>query len=87
LVTETSDRVVGFGGSRGTFITWLFAHPEYRRKGVAPALVREILARLDGTITQQWLPKLAPLLPLAIPVPLAKGTPGEGYPWHWSVCR
>jgi len=35
---------------------------------------------------QQWLRKLAPLLPLAIPVPLAKGTPGEGYPWHWSVC-
>src|SRR6266487_1578541 len=35
----------------------------------------------------QWLPRLAPLLPLAIPVPLAKGTPGEGYPWQWSVCR
>jgi len=34
-----------------------------------------------------WLPKLAPLLPLAIPVPLAKGIPGEGYPWHWSVYR
>ncbi len=34
---------------------------------------------------QQWLPRLAPLLPLAIPVPLAKGMPGEGYPWHWSV--
>ena len=36
---------------------------------------------------QQWLPRLAPHLPLAIPVPLAKGTPGEGYPWQWSVCR
>jgi aminoglycoside phosphotransferase (APT) family kinase protein len=36
---------------------------------------------------QRWLPKLAPLLPLAIPVPLAKGAPGEGYPWHWSVYR
>ena len=33
----------------------------------------------------QWLPRLAPHLPLAIPVPLAKGTPGAGYPWHWSV--
>ena len=33
----------------------------------------------------QWVPRLAPLLPLAIPVPLAKGTPGEGYPWNWSV--
>ena len=36
---------------------------------------------------QQWLPRLAPHLPLAIPVPLAKGTPGEGYPWNWSVYR
>ena len=34
-----------------------------------------------------WLPRLAPLLPLAIPVPLAMGSPGAGYPWHWSVCQ
>ncbi|MCX6367117.1 MAG: aminoglycoside phosphotransferase family protein [Armatimonadetes bacterium] len=36
---------------------------------------------------QQWLPKLAPQLPLAVPAPLAMGVPGEGYPWHWSVYR
>ena len=35
----------------------------------------------------RWLPKLAPLLPLPIPVPLAKGAPAAGYPWHWSVYR
>jgi aminoglycoside phosphotransferase (APT) family kinase protein len=35
----------------------------------------------------RWLPRLAPHLPLAIPVPLAKGTPAEGYPWGWSVYR
>lgn len=34
---------------------------------------------------QEWLPRLAPHLPLAIPVPLATGEAGEGYPWHWSV--
>ena len=34
---------------------------------------------------QRWLPRLAPHLPLAIPVPLATGMPAEGYPWHWSV--
>ncbi|TPM37411.1 aminoglycoside phosphotransferase family protein [Mesorhizobium sp. B2-3-4] len=33
----------------------------------------------------RWLPKLAPLLPLPIPAPLAMGAPAEGYPWHWSV--
>ena len=35
----------------------------------------------------RWLPTLAPLLPLPIPVPLAKGYPADGYPWRWSVYR
>jgi aminoglycoside phosphotransferase (APT) family kinase protein len=35
----------------------------------------------------RWLPRLAPLLPLLIPVPLAKGAPADGYPWQWSVYR
>ena len=33
----------------------------------------------------QWLPVLAPRLPLPVPVPLAKGHPGAGYPFSWSV--
>lgn len=33
----------------------------------------------------EWLPRLAPFLPLAVPVPLAKGEPGADYPWHWSI--
>jgi aminoglycoside phosphotransferase (APT) family kinase protein len=36
---------------------------------------------------QRWLPRLAPLLPLPIPVPLAMGKPDDHYPWHWSVYR
>jgi hypothetical protein len=36
---------------------------------------------------QQWLPRLAPLLPLPIPVPVEIGIPSDGYPWHWSVYR
>jgi aminoglycoside phosphotransferase (APT) family kinase protein len=35
----------------------------------------------------EWLPKLAPLLPLQIPLPLARGMPGEGYPCGWAVYR
>lgn len=34
---------------------------------------------------RRWLPRLAPLLPLAVPVPLADGLPAEGYPFEWSV--
>jgi aminoglycoside phosphotransferase (APT) family kinase protein len=36
---------------------------------------------------RRWLPRLAPLLPLAVPVPLAEGMPAEGYPFAWSVYR
>jgi aminoglycoside phosphotransferase (APT) family kinase protein len=32
-----------------------------------------------------WLPRLAPLLPLAIPVPLAQGKPGAEYELAWSI--
>src|SRR5918995_3157520 len=32
-----------------------------------------------------WLPRLAPRLPLAVPVQLAMGQPAEGYPFEWSV--
>jgi aminoglycoside phosphotransferase (APT) family kinase protein len=35
----------------------------------------------------RWLPWLAPRLPVAVPVPLGKGKPGDGYPWQWSIYR
>ena len=35
----------------------------------------------------RWLPVLAPLLPVPIPSPLAKGAPSVGYPFNWSVRR
>src|SRR5262249_15999598 len=33
----------------------------------------------------RWLRVLAPSLPLTVPVPVATGAPGAGYPWSWSV--
>lgn len=35
----------------------------------------------------EWVPRLAPLLPLDVPLPVALGRPGDGYPWLWTVCR
>ncbi len=35
----------------------------------------------------EWLPRLAPHLPLRVPQPLALGQPGEGYPYPWGVYR
>jgi aminoglycoside phosphotransferase (APT) family kinase protein len=45
--------------------------------------------RANGQVQKEheWLPRLAPLLPLAIPLPLAKGVPTDVYPWEWSVYR
>ncbi|AEG42916.1 aminoglycoside phosphotransferase family protein [Isoptericola variabilis] len=33
----------------------------------------------------QWLPRLAPHLPLTVPAPVALGEPDDGYPFAWSV--
>jgi aminoglycoside phosphotransferase (APT) family kinase protein len=50
------------------------------------------LPRHAGAIGQaekeaEWLPRLAPHVPLAVPVPVAVGKPGLGYPWPWMVSR
>ena len=53
----------------------------------------DLVARLPriGWAAQQpvkeaeWLPRLAPHLPLAVPTPVALGRPGEGYPFTWAV--
>jgi aminoglycoside phosphotransferase (APT) family kinase protein len=54
---------------------------------MAVRLPRTLSATRPLDKEHQWMPRLAPHLPLDIPVPLAKGIPAEGYPWHWSVCR
>ncbi len=50
------------------------------------------LPRIDWAVKQvskeqTWLPRLAPQLPLGVPVPIAVGVPGDGYPFPWSVCQ
>jgi aminoglycoside phosphotransferase (APT) family kinase protein len=36
---------------------------------------------------RRWLPRLAPHLPLAVPLPVADGVATNGYPFAWSVYR
>jgi aminoglycoside phosphotransferase (APT) family kinase protein len=35
----------------------------------------------------EWLPRLAPSLPVEIPVPVAQGRPSDDYPWFWEIHR
>ncbi len=46
-----------------------------RREAAADLLLNE----------QQWLPSLAPELPVAVPAPVRCGKPSSYYPWSWSV--
>ena len=48
------------------------------------------LARRDGPTKPggkefDWLPRLAPLLPLEVSVPIAQGRPSGDFPWFWQV--
>ena len=50
------------------------------------------LPRIDwaqGQVDKEhkWMPRLAPYLPLSIPIPLAKGQPDQGYPYDWSIYK
>lgn len=53
---------------------WAFRFP--RREIAVPLVAREVAI----------LPRLAPLLPLAIPTPTLLGRPGSGYPWPFFAC-
>jgi aminoglycoside phosphotransferase (APT) family kinase protein len=46
-----------------------------RRAAVASLITHE----------QTWLPQIASRLTLPVPVPVRKGRPALGYPWHWSI--
>jgi aminoglycoside phosphotransferase (APT) family kinase protein len=45
----------------------------------------DALAQIDKE--HQWLPRLAPHLPLPIPEPVAKGLPSPDFPRPWSIYR
>jgi aminoglycoside phosphotransferase (APT) family kinase protein len=38
-----------------------------------------------GSRELDWLPWLAPQVPVEVPLPVAQGRPGAGYPWFWEV--
>jgi aminoglycoside phosphotransferase (APT) family kinase protein len=48
------------------------------------------LPRLNGRSEpggreREWLPRVAPLLPVETHLPVAEGRPSDGFPWYWDV--
>ena len=69
-----------------------------RSTGTVNAIYRvgeELYARLprveryvdDLRREREWLPRLAPVLSLDVPEPVALGRPGAGYPFPWGLFR
>jgi aminoglycoside phosphotransferase (APT) family kinase protein len=54
---------------------------------LAVRLPRREGSTYPGDNEHDWLPRLAPALSVEIPLPVAQGRPGLGYPWHWSVVQ
>jgi aminoglycoside phosphotransferase (APT) family kinase protein len=54
---------------------------------LAVRLPRRRVVAAEADRLWRWLPRLAPQLPLAVPMPLARGAPGEGFPFPWLVCE
>jgi aminoglycoside phosphotransferase (APT) family kinase protein len=53
--------------------------------GLAARLPRRNGPETEDDLEARWLPVLAPQLPVEIPLPVARGRPGAGYPWYWSI--
>ncbi|MGR3931493.1 aminoglycoside phosphotransferase family protein [Streptomyces sp. BRA346] len=63
-------------------------HVIYRLgEGLSVRLPRHAGAIGQAEKESEWLPQLAPHLPLAVPQPVAVGKPDFGYPWPWAVSR
>jgi aminoglycoside phosphotransferase (APT) family kinase protein len=50
------------------------------------------LPRIGGAVRgvaaeREWVPRLAPHLPVAVPEPVGRGEPADDYPFPWTVCR
>ena len=50
LVMEEGNNIMGFGGNKGNYISWLYVHPNHRRKGVAKTILDQVLNGLTGEI-------------------------------------
>ena len=50
-------------------------------------LPRKAAAVESLLVERRWLSRLAPGLPLAVPIQVLDGEPSDGYPYPWAVCR
>ncbi|HVV07698.1 aminoglycoside phosphotransferase family protein [Amycolatopsis sp.] len=68
--------------------SWGTDHDIYRLgDGLSVRLPKIGWATAQAAKEGEWLPKLRPRLPVAVPVYVASGRPGRGYPYEWSICE
>jgi aminoglycoside phosphotransferase (APT) family kinase protein len=61
-------------------------HDIYRiGEHLSARLPRITSATAQAAKEAEWLPRIAPHVPLRLPVQLAQGEPSQGYPYAWSV--
>jgi aminoglycoside phosphotransferase (APT) family kinase protein len=53
--------------------------------GLSVRLPRRQGPTQPGSRELDWLPMLAPQLPVDVPTPVAQGRPNEHYPWFWEI--
>ncbi len=56
-------------------------------ENMAVRLPRRKSAATQAKKEFDWLPRLAPHLPIPVPTPLTLGEPTEELPWSWTICE
>jgi aminoglycoside phosphotransferase (APT) family kinase protein len=75
-----ADLTLEKGSSTGTDNAIFRLGPDM---GVRAPRIHWAVRQIDKEV--EWLGRLAPELPVDVPVPIAKGEPGDGYPYPWLV--
>jgi ribosomal protein S18 acetylase RimI-like enzyme len=89
VVAEDDSRVAGFAGHRGSFITWLFVHPAFRRRGIASALVRHLIGELEWPVTLNVVSENVPARALyaRLGFKVERELRGNFQGWPCNVCK
>jgi len=50
MVYEEEGNILGFIGRKGNVVSWLFVHPDHRRKGIGRRLLKDLIHTWKGSL-------------------------------------